>query len=157
MKTKRKSPTSTQMYHALDRVINKTYERLIDHTLIKINGVYVLNNSYAISQDTKSNITTVTRKRDHSVFNFNSMKLALIWSVLDHNKLRLESNRVKLLDGLIIGLTVEQQIHERLRSRDHVIYANKLQQDRDRLKKYNLEINKYIKLANKLQNKELQK
>lgn len=157
MKNKHKSSTSDNLYHTLDRVVNNTYERLIDCTLIKIKDIYVLNNSYAISKDPINNTATVTRKRDRATFKFNSMKLALTWSVLDHNKLRKESNRVKILDGLIASLTVEQQIHERLQHRDRVIYTNKLQQDRDRLKKYNIEINKYIKLANKLQNKELQK
>lgn len=157
MKSKQTQLTTEQLYHALNTVVNNTYERLIDHTLVKINGIYVLNNCYAIIQDDVNQTATVTRKRDDSVFKFNSVKLALVWSVLDYNKRTLESNRVKLLDGLISSLTIEQQIHERLKNRDRVIYTNKLQQDRDRLKKYNIEINKYIKLANKLQNKELQK
>lgn len=157
MKSKQTQLTTEQLYHALNTVVNNTYERLIDHTLVKINGIYVLNNCYAIIQDDVNQTATVTRKRDDSIFKFNSVKLALVWSVLDYNKRTLESNRVKLLDGLISSLTIEQQIHERLKNRDRVIYTNKLQQDRDRLKKYNIEINKYIKLANKLQNKELQK
>jgi hypothetical protein len=152
---KHRKQTTEEMYQTLNTVINNTYEKLIEKTLIKVNNLYVLNNRYAI--DKKSNHTLVTRRRDMSNFKFFNTKLALTWSVLDYNKLFYEADRLIILDSLITSVDLEQQIHERLRHRDAIIYSNKIQQDRDRLKKYNLEINKYIRLANKLQNKELQK
>lgn len=155
MKKNRKPQTESQMYHSLVNVMDRTYENLIDHILVKINDGYVLNNQYSIK--TSNNQIAVTRRRDMSVTQFNSVKMALIWSILDYNSKFYESTRIRILDNVIVSLELEKKIHERLRNKDPIIYDNKLQQDTARLKKYRLEINKHIRLANTLQKKELQK
>ena len=157
MKNKRKPQTEQQVYQRLNQVVNNTYENLIDHIVIRINDQYVLNNQYAIKQDRDTGTSTVTRRRDDTKHKFNSIKLALVWSVLDYNKRYHESGRVQTLDSAVASLAVERKMHERLRNRDGAVYSSKIQQDTTRMKKYNDEINKYIRLANTLQNKELQK
>jgi hypothetical protein len=156
MKNKQKIDSQDgKMYQTLNKIVQSTYENLIEHTLVKVHDCYVLYNQYVIKKN--NDVFWVSRRRDDEIFKFNSKKLALIWSVLDHNRRIYESSRIRMLDSLIVSLLIEQQIHERMHEKNWTLYSIKIQQDKIRMKKYNTEINKYIRLANTLQNKELQK
>jgi hypothetical protein len=156
MKNKQKIDSHDgKMYQTLNKIVQSTYENLIEHTLVKVHDCYVLYNQYVIKKN--NDVFWVSRRRDGEIFKFNSKKLALIWSVLDYNRRIYESSRIRMLDSLIVSLLIEQQIHERMHEQNWTLYSIKIQQNKIRMKKYNTEINKYIRLANTLQNKELQK
>lgn len=146
-----RAKTGKEVYNTLGRIINSEYENYADKLIFKIDDVYVVHNKYAIKQDTQTDTYQVVRLRDESSFTFNSKRMALLWSILDNNKYFYEANRIQILDKLLSGLAVERSIHDKLLKRDIVVYSNKIQQDNLRNKKYNGEINKYIRLVNKLQ------
>jgi hypothetical protein len=145
----RKIKTGNEVVESLGKIINNTYENYGDKLIFKIENNYLVFNQYAIQQN--DNNYRVVRRRDDFELTFNSKKLALLWSILDLNRHLYEANRVKMLDGLLISVEIEKTIHNRLLKSNIVVYSNKIQQDILRNKKYNIEINKYIRLVNKLQ------
>lgn len=148
-KQNRKIKTGRDVAESLGKIINNAYENYGDKLIFKIDNWYLVFNQYAIQQ--VNDIYLVVRRRDAFELTFNSKRLALLWSILDSNRCIYEANRIKTLDKLLIGVEIEREIHNRLLKRNVVVYSNKIQQDILRNKKYNLEINKYIRLVNKLQ------
>lgn len=114
---------------------------------------YVLFDEYKIVQhDTEC---TIYRYRDERAFEFNAIRNATAWAILDkYNKLW-EANRVLELDKKIESIRVDSVIHSKKKTRasldNEIIRLNKLQHDKDRECRFIHELNKYIIMANNCQ------
>lgn len=149
--------STKKSYGKLEKIVERTYEQLLNQIIVQVNDQYVLYNKYSITR--KSDGIVVHRRQDDERFTFSIMKHAMIWITLDYNNKFLESNRIKVLDSQLTSVNIDKQIHFKLKNckdlSQSVIYTNKLQSDNIRYKRIIAEIDKYYKMANVCHNKEI--
>lgn len=142
--------------------INTAIEMLAKNSIPKIlkcliysdaENSYVLFDEYKIVQNDTG--CTIYRYRDERVFEFNAIRNATAWAILDkYNKLW-EASRVLELDKKLESIRVDSIIHSKKKTRanldSEIIRLNKLQHDKDREYRFIHELNKYIIMANNCQ------
>jgi hypothetical protein len=122
--------------------------------LFKTDQGIVIYNRYVIFK-TKSGIKLASRYGIAEIMNFNTVKNALVWALLDMNNKIAEAKRVRDLDTFLSSVEVDIQIHRRyLDTKDpekYLIYYSKHQNDVRRQKQFLREIDKYYILAQRCQ------
>lgn len=117
------------------------------------NHSYVLFNKYILIKT--QNGCCVTRHSDENKFLFSSLKIATAWCTLDRYNKIIESRRVQELDNSISSAIAEKINLNRLRGRANPeqkeIYRDKLLQIVSHQKQFQWELDKYIILAKKCQ------
>ena len=94
------------------------------------------------------------RRQDHLSIEFERMKHAMIWIMLDHNNRFTERDRIKSLDAALSSVDVDKKIHEKLKKKHQgdvelvLLYKTKLDIDRRKEKRIIAEIDKYYQMAN---------
>jgi len=137
---------TNKIYKKFKNMVEKTMSEITDKVIIHTNDIYVIYNKYAIIKDNLG--YRVHRRGDGKEFHFNTMKHAVVWSILDSNLKCYEAARVLQIDTLLESVKVDTAIHTKLRnignSEAAMINTIKLQADRDRLRRFMSEMNKYI-------------
>ena len=148
---------SKKSYKSLRTIVSTIYDQLANKIIVKINDQYVLYDKYIIKRNVDNIV--VCRQRDDKIITFGVMKNAIIWIILDYNYKFIESDRIKVLDSLLVDISIDKQIHLKLKNckniSQHIIYINKLQEDNIKHKRIMAEIDKYYKMANMCHTKEI--
>ena len=148
---------SKKSYKSLKNIVSTIYDQLANKIIVKINDQYVLYDKYIIKRNVDNIV--VCRQRDDKIITFGVMKNAIIWIILDYNYKFIESDRIKVLDSLLVDISIDKQIHLKLKNckniSQHIIYINKLQEDNIKHKRIMAEIDKYYKMANMCHTKEI--
>jgi len=148
---------STKMYNQLSSIVEHTLTELIDSVIIKVGNHYVLYNKYTIKRELDH--VVVFKRDNYESYEFNYMKNAMIWVLLDRNQKFLERNRIYRLDKELTSIEIDKKIHTKLKLKyiqdidRYSIYATKLQKDIAKQKQIVIEIDKYFILANRYSNK----
>lgn len=133
--------------------------RLMKYLIYKNDeDTYVLFEEYSIKKN--KDYVTLNRYRDERQFQFNRLRNATAWAILDkHNKFY-EANRLLELDSKLESIAVHKQIHDKLRKsknlEDFTIQSHKLQTDLLHEKQFRNELDKYIVMANNCQQRGFQ-
>lgn len=127
--------------------------RLLKCLIYKDGNDYVLFNEYLIRKH--ENGATLYRYRDDRKFEFNHIRNATVWAILEkHNKM-FEANRVLELDLKIESMNVNKSIHNRLKKigdfENKTINTIKYQDDNIKQNNFQRELDKYIIMANNCQ------
>jgi hypothetical protein len=144
--------SSSKAFRNLSSVIENTLEKLMDSVILKINKQYVVFNKYSITRTDTG--VDVFRRRDHSITDFDKIKHAMIWIMLDHSNRFYERDRIKALDSMLSSVVVDKKIHENLKTKNKkdielfLLYRTKLDGDIRKEKRIIAEIDKYYKMAN---------
>jgi hypothetical protein len=137
---------TNKIYKKFKHMVEKTMSEITDKVIIHTNNIYVVYNKYAIIKDGSGYL--VHRRGDGREFSFNTMKHAVVWSILDSNLKCYEADRVLQLDKLLESVKVDTAIHTKLKNlgdmEKFMINTIKLQTDRDRQRQFISELNKYI-------------
>jgi len=117
-------------------------------------GQHIMFEQYSVKR--MSSYISVIRYRDERTFRFNKIRHAVAWVVLDKNKKFYESNRLIELDLRLTGLEIDLLQHQRIKnsSKDlnqYMLMLNKIQHDVALQNKFQVEIDKYIIMANDCQ------
>ena len=143
---------SKQVLNDLGAVIEHTLERLLDSVIIMVGKQYVIFNKYSITRTDKCIV--VFRRSDHLSIEFERMKHAMIWIMLDHNMRYSERDRIKSLDSALSSVDIDKRMHEKLKQKHRqdvelfLLYRTKLDVDKRKEKRIIAEIDKYYKMAN---------
>lgn len=148
---------TTRAYKKLTAIVEHTLAELLDKVIIKVGNKYVLYNKYTIAREIDHVI--VFKRDNYESYEFNYMKNAMIWVLLDVNKQPSERNRIYRLDKELMSIEIDKKIHNNLKLKytsdinRFSIYATKLQGDIAKQKQIVAEIDKYFILANRYSNK----
>ena len=143
---------SKKVLNDLGTVIEHTLERLLDSVIIMIGKQYVIFNKYSITRTDKCIL--VFRRSDHLNIEFERMKHAMIWIMLDHTCRYSERDRIKFLDSALSSVDIDKKIHEKLKTKNRndtelfLLYKTKIDIDKRKEKRIIAEIDKYFKMAN---------
>lgn len=145
----------------MNNEIIKSLERFVTPSLIKnlIYSIddkkYVLFEQYVI--DKKHDYYIVYRYRDDKMFEFNKLRNATTWIILDKFNKFYEAARVIDIDKKLYSISIEKNIHARILRKagydDFLLYSVKLQEDIISQKKFQNELDKYIIMAINCQQK----
>jgi hypothetical protein len=117
------------------------------------NNNYVLFEQYSIKK--QSDYVLLKRFRDDKELKFSKIKNATAYAVLDRHSKLFEAGKVFELDLKLSSITVDKILHEKLKCskniEEHIIYTTKLQNDYEREKQFQRELDKYIIMANQCQ------
>lgn len=113
------------------------------------NGQYVLFDKYFISK--KNNYFELFRARDEKFLQFNFVRNAIAWAILDNKCKVSEANRILELDQKIGSLKAEILVHKKPKSRESEISRDKLSNVLSKQKKFQWELDKYIMMAKQCQ------
>ncbi len=148
---------TTRAYKKLTAIVEHTLAELLDKVIIKVGNKYVLYNKYTIAREIDH--VVVFKRDNYESYEFNYMKNAMIWVLLDVNKKPSERNRIYRLDKELTSIEIDKKIHTKLKLKytsdidRFSIYATKLQTDIVKQKQIVAEIDKYFILANRYSNK----
>ena len=148
---------TTRAYKKLTAIVEHTLAELLDKVIIKVGNKYVLYNKYTIAREIDH--VVVFKRDNYESYEFNYMKNAMIWVLLDVNKKPSERNRIYRLDKELTSIEIDKKIHTKLKLKytsdidRFSIYATKLQGDIVKQKQIVAEIDKYFILANRYSNK----
>lgn len=142
---------SVEKYSKIDQFLSKITENLI----YDIDCGYVLYNKYLIKKD--CDLYLIGRYSDGSIRHFLKLRHATAWCILDRYNKIYECNKVLELDRGITSLNAEIQNHRRLQ-RIGTLESKEINRDKylvalDKQKRFRTEIDKYIILAKKCQDK----
>lgn len=144
--------TIDEVYTSLANIVNLTYSKVLHRVLLKTNDSIIVFNKYAI-MPTSAGVKVASRMTFTEV-EFSNSKTALVWAILDHHGKFIDSDRVSELDDKISGVTVELEIHNRLRAsanfERYSILSNKIHLNLERKNRYTSEMKRYVNAANKL-------
>lgn len=122
---------------------------LMKNLIYTIDDKHVLFGQYVI--DKNKDVYTVYRYRDERAFQFNKIRNATAWVILDKFNKFFEANRVLELDLKLASVLVDKCIHTNMLKKSnlesYMLYTAKLQDDNIRQKKFQNEIDKYITMA----------
>ncbi len=118
-------------------------------------GVYILYEKYQITKN--KNTCVVERFTDGSLFVFSKLRIAATWAILDRYNKIVEAKRVIDLDSKIASLQVEADIHKKLQNKGS-LESREISRDKylagiAKQKQFQWELDKYIILAKKCQDK----
>lgn len=151
--------TIDEVYTSLANIVNLTYSKVLHKVLLKTNDSIIVFNKYAI-MPTISGVKIASRM-SFTELEFSNSKTALVWAILDHHGKFIDSARVSELDDKISGVTVELEIHKRLRItanfEKYSILSNKIHLNLERKSKYTSEMSRYVNAANKLMSSDFEK
>lgn len=126
-------------------------------------GVLIYENEAGYTLFEKYNITKhrdwieASRNSDSTINFFSSLKNATAWCILDRYNKIVEAKMLIQLDQNVAALSAERLQHDRLRKRGTLeskeIARDKYLQALDKQKRFQWEIDKYIQMAKKCQNK----
>jgi hypothetical protein len=152
--------TISDVYSELSSIILRGYEKVGDSILMKTEHGIIVYNRYAIFKS-NGGIKLGIRDGSPDIIEFNKAKNALVWAILHRFTKISEANRVLHLDAMIAAMDVEIAIHRKLQktkdSEKYLIYSSKLQQNIARQKQFLSELDKYIILAQRCQQRGLKK
>jgi hypothetical protein len=136
-----------------DDFFNKVSLKVANQLIYFDDTKYILFEKYEIKK--KSKYYIVYRRTDEKSFNFNKLKNATTWVILDrYNKLN-EARRVIELDLKLESVKMDKIIHAKLSKKKDLeqalVHMDKLQQDLDRQTKFQRELDKYIIMARSFQ------
>jgi hypothetical protein len=144
----------------IDNVVNEfitraTKELEIGVLIYENDSGYTLFEQYTITK--RRDWIEASRNSDSTVNLFSSLKNATAWCVLDRYNKIVEAKRLIQLDQNIAAITAERLQHGRLRKRGTLeskeISRDKYLQALDKQNRFQWEIDKYIQMAKKCQNK----
>ncbi len=138
-----------------DELINGIAPTLLSNIIYKDDTGYVLYEKYHIIK--KNGLYMVIRNTDDKVVYFSKLRHAASWAILDrYNKIP-EAKRVLELEQRIFSIAAERLIHKSLQGKGPLehreINRDKYLVDLDKQKKFQMELDKYIILAKKCQDK----
>lgn len=132
--------------------------KLMKCLIYKEDSCYILFEEYSIKRD--ADVVLLNRYRDERQFQFNKLRNATAWAILDKYNKFYEANRVLELDGMLESIAVHKKIHDRLRKsknlEEYTIQSHKLQTDLLHEKQFRNELDKYIVMANNCQQRGFQ-
>lgn len=116
---------------------------------------YVLYEKYKIQKNTQG--YTTHRYTDGSTREFSKLRTAASWAILDRYNKIVEARRLCELDGSISSLAAEIMVHKKLQ-RSKNLETREINRDKylvaiDKQKRFQWELDKYIILAKKCQDK----
>lgn len=143
-------------YDHIDKFVKKIDKEFVYNIFIyDTNDGYILFDRYKMQKF--DDFVQVERFSDGKIIDFSSSKNATTWCILDRYNKIIESRRVLDLDRFITSLRVEMAQHKRLQKvgtlETKEINRDKYLQDLDKQKRFQWEIDKYIKMAKICQNK----
>lgn len=150
-----KSKMTKQHYTKIEEFVKASMPSLVKFFIYDTDdGRYIMFERYSIQKFPDK--TVVNRYGDDRILNFNRMRNAVAWVVLDKNMKMWEANRLIELDLRLTGLEIDLAQHERIKKTTtdierHDIMVNKIQHDRALHNKFQKEIDKYIIMANECQ------
>lgn len=116
---------------------------------------YVFYNKYHISKS--GDYYIARRHTDDLIKSFSKLRYAASWCILDRYNKIVEAKRLSELSTLIDSITTEMLVHKRLQTVSHgeikEINRDKYLVAQDKQKRFQWELDKYIKLAKTCQDK----
>ena len=100
---------TTRAYKKLTAIVEHTLAELLDKVIIKVGNKYVLYNKYTIAREIDH--VVVFKRDNYESYEFNYMKNAMIWVLLDVNKKPSERNRIYRLDKELTSIEIDKKIH----------------------------------------------
>ena len=133
-------------------------EKILDpNTIKKIKDIIILKNeetgNYEIYGDytvqKRNDIVCVTKTTSDVTYLFGSVKHAITWIILDKRNKIMEANRILDLDTKLAGVETDIFIHRKLEKKskdpdDKFLYLTKLQEDKLKKKRLQLEMESQI-------------
>ena len=155
-----KNKSISDVYSELSSVVKRGYEKVGDSVLMKTEYGIIIYNRYALVKH-KGVLKLVIRDGYPEIMEFNTAKNALVWAILHRNTKMSEANRVEQLDKNIAAMNVEIALHRKLQNtadvEKYLIYSSKLQNNLLRQKQFLTELDKYIILAQRCQQRGIKK
>lgn len=151
---------TNQTFEVVGNLAKKLLPDLLNFLIYQADdGRFILYDEYYILKS--KNFCSVHRIRTNEYFEFSSLRNATTWCTLDwFNKIN-EARQVMNLDKLLTSVKIDKQNHTRLKSKGTLeqrsISSAKLLSDIFRQKQFQAELDKYIILARKCQEKGFKK
>lgn len=138
----------------IEELAEKTLPKLLKSLIYQNeDNTYVLFEEYSIARN-KTDVV-VKRFRDDKIYHFFRLRHATAWAILDKYNKFYEANRILELDIKLESVQIDKAIHRKLKKSknidEHAIHSVKLQTDLQREKQFRDELDKYIVLANRCQ------
>lgn len=139
----------------IDNLHNSINNKFSAYLIYDEDDSYVLYEKYRIEKN--SNGYTTYRYTDGSTREFSKLRNAASWAILDRYNKIVEAKRLCDLDGSISSLTAEIMVHKKLQ-RSKNLETREINRDKylvaiDKQKRFQWELDKYIMLAKKCQDK----
>lgn len=150
----RRKKNTRDAYQQLEHIISSTLEDVAHKIMIRLSDDIVIYNRYAIED---GDTVTVRNRGGDVIAQFYWVKLAVLWTILQHDGKYYEANRITHLNRMLGGVITDMQIHDRLSRRgeesSRFISRTKLEVDRGRYRQIMHELDKYSILARMCQEK----
>lgn len=139
----------------LEKLLHAVAPELSNYLIYGDGSEYVLYDQYSIIEN--SGCYTVKRISDGRIHQFSRLKTAASWAILDKYNKIIEAKRILELDNLISAIDAELLVNKKLQKRGPLesreISRDKYLVNIDKQKRFKWELDKYIMVAKKCQDK----